>query len=399
MKKTVLLGLTAWGLLMGGCATQNNQANKASADTTSKNANALTVGKIISNESMNPDVAYKVANKKAKFYRSLKEYGTEDGVVSDNETAQGAFFGSVRKVKTATGTYYHVFRYYANGFNNKSNFEGSAGYKEDADYGYVKAANMKRVKTIMSEWTYKSKQLYYVGNPYAYRIWSNPVNTKHYVYITHVFDRLTTTQLYATKEMIKSNGDHYVYLKTAKRSLGWVYKSPKALIAGRYKGLGHQLLKPRGKEKMVLKVQSKRSTGNRVDANDSSALPQKVYLIKNGRQHRLRVLTVGMDNRPIRFDFYRGVASRVNAYEYWRKPWKTISSQKKLRSHFTITHEFSEPTYTNIHFFSKKSKKLVRVKTYGIDSQGTTWIYRNGQVKFKTHIDHDVTTYPISDFN
>jgi len=44
MKKTVLLGLTAWGLLMGGCATQNNQANKASADTTSKNANALWWG-------------------------------------------------------------------------------------------------------------------------------------------------------------------------------------------------------------------------------------------------------------------------------------------------------------------------------------------------------------------
>jgi hypothetical protein len=403
------VALVALGIIVGGCANSASQGQGVSASSskstpskqrsvTKTSAKASPVGKVISTEKMNPDIGYKVANKKTVFYYNLKDYGSKDGIISDNITARGNIFGATKKYVTTTGTYYRVFSYAANGFENASSPEGSADYVSENNFGVVKADGLKEFTTITSEWNYQEKQPYYVGNPYEHRIWSAPANTKHYTYVSHVFDRLARTQLYATKELVKYNGSHYVYLSTAKRPLGWVYKSPKTLIAGYYRDPGQQLLKPKAHEKMVVKKQSRESAGTRVDVSDSTALPQRVYQIRNKRKHTLRVLTMGMDNRPIRIDFKRGKAVKVRTFEYWRKPWKTITNKKKLRTHFTVSHDFVESSWSTVHFYKHQSKKLVRVRTYGTDSHATIWIYRNGKVGFKTVMPKDIESYPLANF-
>jgi len=394
------------GIVEVGCTAQSSQRAKASSSSkiktslskASSTSKPSLAGKILSTEKMNPDIAYKVANKKTVFYYNLKDYGSKDGIISDNVTARGSIFGATKKYVTTTGTYFRVFSYAANGFENAKSPEGSADYISDNDFGVVKADGLKQFSTVKSEWTYSQKQPYYVGNPYDHRIWSAPANTKHYTYVSHVFDRLVSTQLYATKELVTYKGNHYVYLETAKRSLGWVYKSSKTLVAGYYRDPGKQFLNPKAHEKMVMKKQSKKSTGTRVDVNDSTALSQRVYQIRNKKRHTLRILTIGMDNRPIVFNFKNGKAVRVQTYEYWRKPWKKITSKKKLRTHFTVSHDFDEQSWSTVHFYKQKSKKMVRVRTYGTDSQATIWIYRSGKVKFNTHMPKDIVSYPLSDF-
>lgn len=389
-----------------GCAKQPSKKTEASSVSVTstkpeqqKPTKSLAVGKILSTEQANPDVAYKVANKQTIFYFSLKNFGKKSDIISDNATARGEIFGATKKVETTTGTYYKVIRYYANGFENASSPEGSADDKEIADFGYVKSTGLKPFFPVASEWTYKQKQPYYLGNPYAHRIWSAPAKTVHYTYITHVFDRLATTQLYATKEMVTYNGMHYVYLETAKRPLGWVYKSSKTLIAGWYQDPGKQLLKTTSHEKMIVKKQSKKSAGNRVDASDSTALPQRVYLICNKKRHTMRTLVMGMDNRPIVIHFKHNRAVKVQAYQYWRQPWKTITSKKKLSTHFLLSHDFIEGMYSTVHFYSKRSQKLVRVKTLGSNSQAAVWIYKDGRVMFKTKPYKHTANYPLKDFN
>ncbi|WP_135368230.1 hypothetical protein [Levilactobacillus suantsaiihabitans] len=405
-KKFVVALCIFLGTVEVGCTAQPSKKTEASSTSkartssvkSSSSSKASPVGKVISTEKMDPDIGYKVANKKTVFYRSLKEYGTKDGIISDNITARGSIFGAIKKYETTTGVYYRVVMFYPNGFENKNSPENSGDTTEITNYGFVKADGLKPFSTVKSEWRYSQKQPYYVGNPYEHRIWSAPANTKHYTYVTHVFDRLARTQLYATKELVKYNGSHYVYLSTAKRPLGWVYKSPKTLIAGYYRDPGQQLLKPKAHEKMVVKKQSRKSAGTRVDVSDSTALPQRVYQIRNKRKHTLRVLTMGMDNRPIRIDFKRGKAVKVRTFEYWRKPWKTITNKKKLRTHFTVSHDFVEASWSTVHFYKHQSKKLVRVRTYGTDSYATIWIYRNGKVGFKTVMPKDIMSYPLADF-
>lgn len=133
-----------------GCAKQPSKKTEASSVSVTstkpeqqKPTKTLAVGKILSTEQANPDVAYKVANKQTIFYFSLKNFGKKSDIISDNATARGEIFGATKKVETTTGTYYKVIRYYANGFENASSPEGSADDKEIADFGYVKSTGLK----------------------------------------------------------------------------------------------------------------------------------------------------------------------------------------------------------------------------------------------------------------
>jgi len=408
MKKTVLLGLTVLGVLTGGCATQNNQANRASASSDSNSpkrkqtvSKTLPIGQIISSEKMDPDVAYKVTNKKAKFYDSLKVFGKKSGIFSDYETVHGAnlILGATEKYVTADNTYYHVVNYQSGGFENSISPEGSSDYNDEADNGYVKASDLTKFSTVKSQWTYQKKQPYYVADACNNRIWNRPAYTVHYTYVNHVFDRLSTTQLYATKELIKHTGSHYVYLETAKgKQLGWVYKTPKVLIAGKYRDPGKQLLRPKKHEKMVQKIQSKKSTKNRVGVNDSLSMQQRVYLVRNRKHQLTSVLVMGMDNRPVKLTIHNGQVTKLSNYTYRRKPWKIVTNKKKLRTHYRAEHAYIDTDIAETTFYSKKSKKLAMVETIGYDGIAHAIVYRNGRVSFKTHVYKNVITYPLADF-
>lgn len=402
MKRKVLLFLGVFGLIVGGCAEQNTRQNKVSASSSSSSSSrTLPVGKIVSSQTVNPDVSYKMANKHVKFYRSLKAFGKKSGLISDYITESGSTFGAVKKYTTSSGVYYHLvnYDYGGYGFDHASMPDTSAEYWQNADNGYVKSTDLKRYHPIKAQWTYKKRKPYYAGNTWAHRFWNAPKATMHYAYVMRGFDRLATQQLYATKELVKrSNGVHYVYLETAKhKQLGWVVKSSKTLISGLYRDPGRQFLTIRQGQTLKKHVQSKKSTHNRVGINDSLSLQQRAYVVKSWH-HVNKVLVIGMDNRPTKIYFHNDHATKVKFYEYWRKPWKTVTSHKKLQSHFRVWHEFAEGVPTKVSFFSAKNAKLAAVKTEGGDGSATTIIYRNGKVSFNTHIYKHVVTYPLADF-
>lgn len=351
------------------------------------------VGDVISSKPNDPNVAYKMANKHVKFYRSLKSFGKKSGVISDYQEEKGGLFGVKQIVTTSKGKYYHIV-----GFN-------TGGFEKDADgpddLGYVAATDFKRVKAVKAEWTYSQKKPYYIADPNSHRIWNHPAYTVAYAYITHVFDRLTTQQLYATKELITNKGKHYVYLETAKgRQLGWVYKAYHTLIAGKYRDPGEQLLTVKKHEKLVTKVQSRKSTGNRVGVNDSLSLRQRAYLVVGPKKQISRILVISMDNRPTKIYFHHGRATRVKTYTYRRKSWKSSTNKKKMRTKYLAEHAYSYLSVDAIQskFYGTSNKKLVRVNTLAFDGYGSVIIYRNGKVKFITGGLKETYTYPLTNF-
>ncbi|WP_139988700.1 hypothetical protein [Levilactobacillus brevis] len=381
------------GIPLAGCSS----VGKSGAD--SKVQTNAIVGDIKSVSIANPDVAYKVTNKQAKFYHSLKTYGKKSAVIADYDLTYDETLGVATKYVTTSGTYYHMFSYDSGGFEKSSSANESFNYDSFDDFGYVKASDVKRVSMVKSQWTYKKAKPYYVANPYTRRIWSAPIYTKHYTYITKVFDRLTTTQLYATKELIKRNGAHYVFLETAHQKLGWVYKTPKVLIAGKYRDAGRALLKPKSHDTMTVKRQNKKSTTNRVGVNDSLSLPQRAYVVRNKDKHISKVLVIAMDNRPIKVNFRHGQATKLTCYAYQRTIWKTITKKKTLKSSYYLAHSDMDIAATDIKFYKKSSKKLLTVKTNGNDGVAKVLIYRNGRVTFNTRVYKNVATYPLTDFD
>jgi len=369
-------------------SSNHNETSQVTTDAKNQDVN-LPIGQISSIKKANPEVAYKMANKHVKFYRSLKEFGSNGGVYSYYQMEKGAIFGITQVITATRGVYYHVLEYSSGGFRGKGHAD---------DLGYVKANDLKRFSVIKSRWNYAKKKPCYVANPNSHRIWNSPVYTVSYAHITHIFDRLTMSQLYATKELIKYNGQHYVYLETANgRKLGWVSKSKNTLIAGKYRNVAKHLLRVNKSERMISKVQSKQSTGNRVGVNDSLSLQQRAYLVKSGKRI-VRVLVIGMDNRPTKITFKNGKATKVISYTYRRKVWKSTTNAKKLRTHFTADHEYISVDSAKTSFYTKKSKKLVKVETDGYDGYATVIVYRNGRVNFATLIEKRVITYPYADF-
>ncbi|TGD19290.1 hypothetical protein [Levilactobacillus suantsaiihabitans] len=403
MKNTskLVLALTL-GLFVAGCSSESKPAVASSSSDkpvqsakTSSVKKALPVGEIISTKTNNPNIAYKMANKRVKFYRSLREFGTKGGVYADYISEKGDTIGIDKIITTTKGVYYHVVRY------TVSEAHGFEGKKKPDSLGYVGGQALRPFKTIKSEWTYAHKQPYYVADPNSHRIWNRPAYTEAYTYITHVFDRLTTQQLYATKELITHKNLHYVYLETAKgRKLGWVYKARHTLIAGKYRDPGEQLLKLKKHEHLVTKVQSKKSTKNRVGVNDSLSLQQRAYLVKNRKNQIVRVLIISMDNRPIKIYFRNGRAVKVKTYKYRRTLWRSTTNKKKLRSKYLVQHvgSYLSVDATRSLFYSIKNKKLVRVETLGFDGYGYVVVYRNGHVKFVTGGEGDSITYSINDY-
>lgn len=404
-----LLGATSSGCVNAASKQQGSSASTTSQSSTIKSSSTsssssfssqeLPVGKILSVEDVNPNIAYRVADKQATFYWSLKGYGKKSDIASDNATAQGLNFGAFKKYVTTKGIYYHMVSYNSGGFEKEKGWQRVTNYADDSNFGYINANNVRRFYTVTSKWTYQQKKPYYVANPYSHRIWNQPVYTVRYTFVSHVFDRLATTQLYATKELIKHTGAHYVYLETAGgKKLGWVYKSPKVLIAGKYRDPGKQLLHLKSGEKKAKHVQSVKSTKSRVGVNDSLAMPQRAYVVKNKQKQVKRVLVLGMDNRPTKIYFKNGHAIKEINYTYRRKIWKVTTNKKKLRTHFTARHTYITSAETRTNFYSSKSKKLARVMTIGDDGIATTTIYRSGHIVFKTSPFKEIITYPYANF-
>ncbi|MFD1455410.1 hypothetical protein ACFQ44_06885 [Levilactobacillus lanxiensis] len=391
----LLLGLA---LVVAGCASKVNSDENATASmfvpTNSK------VGQIKKSTVPNIDVAYKIANKKLHFYRSLKMFGKKSAVTADYATERGETFGATNKYVTSKGTFYHMVTYESGGFEGIHGPQTIDNFSDFADVGYVKASDMKRIKTVHDVKTYKHKRPYYVADPNIHRIWNQPPYTVHYTYISGVFDRLAAEQLYATKEVTRYNGSHYIFLERANgQKLGWTFKNSKSLVAGKYRDPGKQFLKPKKHEAMTKKVQSNRSTGNRVTTNESLSMPQRTYILRDKQHHIAKVLVTGMDNRISKINFHKGQATKLTVYTYRRKPWKTITNRKKLRTHYQAGHLFLQTDNARANFYSVKNPKLVTVITYGYDGMATTTVYRNGRVKFNTHKYKHIMTYPLSSFN
>ena len=405
-KKVFLILALVTGIVSAGCSS-NKQSNQIKASSKVSHSSSKVVdkvnplvGKTLSTEKGDLDVAYKMANKKVKFYRNLNQFGKKSGQISEYATEKGNTFGIAEKYTTEKGIYYHLVSYQSNGLNNDRYPSDSDFIKFWSDGGYVKASDMKRFNPIKSQWKYEKKQPYYVANPYLHHIWNSPSYTVHYTYITHVFDRLSTTQLYALKELVKQNGSHYVYLETAKgRKLGWVYKSSKVLVPGKYRDVGKQLLKLKKGEVKKASIQSKKSTTNRVSRNDTISMQQRAYIVRNKKHQIIRVLVVGNDNRPTKVLFKNGHATKSINYSYFRKPWKTITNKKKLRTHYTAENLYNSNANVGMKFYSTKNKKLVQVTTMNTDAYATTTIYRNGYVRFSTKVPKNLNTYSISDFD
>ncbi len=407
MKRKTFMILAMLGISIAGCTNNESHEKVASASSSSSKVSnsskssskvALPVGKIISRKKMNVDDAYKVSNKKAIFYRNLKEFGKKSGFYSDYETVHGSdlTLGVSEKIVTTKGVYFHMVNYLSGGFENDvTPAEENKAYE---DQGYIQADYVKPIKTVTQSWTYAHRQPYYLAYPCNHRIWTRPAYTVHYTYISHTFDRLSHTQLYATKELVKRNGSHYSYLETAHRKLGWVYKSPKVLVKGKFVDPGKQLLNKKKSEKLQSHVQSVKSTKSRVGINDSLSMQQRAYIVKNKQGKIVRVLVMGMDNRPTKVTFKNGQATKLISYTYRRKPWKTTTSQKKLRHSFWAHHIYIDTPTTKTIFYSQKSKKLLMNKTIGSDGMATTTIYRNGTVKFMTHPYKEIITYRYARF-
>lgn len=395
----IKVGLVVFvSLLAAGCTQEATVKERAWASMIP--ATNAQVGQIKQSTTPSIDVAYKMTNKKVIFYRSLKEFGKKSGESAYYATERGKTFGATNKYVTTKGTFYHMVVYETGDFEGVHGPETMANYSDFTDIGYVKASDVKQIKTMHNIKTYQHKRPVYVADPDIHRIWNKPPYTVHYTYISGVFDRLAAEQLYATKEITRYNGSHYVFLERANgQKLGWTFKTPKTLIAGKYRDPGKQFLAPKKHETMKKKVQSHRSTGNRVTTNESLSMPQRAYILRDKQHHIAKVLVTGMDNRISKVNFRKGQATKLTVYTYRRKPWQTITSPKKLRTHYQAAHVFLETDEARVNFHSMKSPKLVTVITYGNDGMATTTVYRSGRVTFNTHKYKHIMSYPLSQFN
>ncbi|VDG26062.1 hypothetical protein [Lactiplantibacillus mudanjiangensis] len=411
MKQGYILTAMLVALLVSGCGQNNHSAKvSASSSTTKKVVKKKTtkkkpkynpkVGKVISSTKGNLDGAtFKFTNKKGKFYRTLQGYGKKSSIVSDYPTDKHSTLAIFRTYKTTKGIFYHVMIYQDDGFLNKISKDRMAEYKWYSNGGYVKPSDLTRFYPVKQQWQLNNVP-YYVANPWLHAIWNAPVMTKHRTYVTHVFDRYTRMQLYATKELVRYNGAHYLYLRTANKNLGWVYKGQRNLVQGTYTDPGTQLLNPQSTEKMTEQEQSTKSTGNRVGVNDSLSTQQRLYVVRNAQGQIVRLLAMTMDNRPIQINFQNGKPTKLINYSYRRNAWKVITDSKKLTTSYTARNGKVgvEAPAIKTTFYPKSQTKLVTIKATGYDGAASIVIHRDGTADFETHAYKKVLTYSLSHY-
>lgn len=407
MKKRIFLLVLLSVSLVAGCGQESNsKQSSVSASSTSKKAKKMVkkpvynpkVGKVISSTKGDIDGAtFKFTNKKGKFYRTLQGYGKKSSILSDYITDKTSTFAIFRTYKTTKGTFYHLMNYQNDKFRNTIAADRKSEYNWYSNGGYVKSTDVTRFYPVKQQWQLNSVP-YVIANPWQHAIWNAPVFTKHRTYVTHVFDRYTNVQLYATKELVKHNGSHYLYLRTADKNLGWVYHAKKNLVQEAYIDPGTQLLAPQSTEKMTELKQSVKSTGSQVGVNDSLSTQQRLYVVRNQQGQVVRLLAMTMDNRPIQINLQNGKPTKLINYSYRRNIWKTVTSQKKLTTHYLARHEYIETPQIKTVFYSKSKTKLAAVKTVGRDGASSITIHRDGTADFETHVYKDVITYDMSHY-
>ncbi|VDG26064.1 hypothetical protein [Lactiplantibacillus mudanjiangensis] len=396
MKKGTILVAMLVALLVSGCNSPSAAKQKATANSISKKRAKPKVnpriGKIISSKKHDYNMPYQMVNKKMKFYRSLKEFGTTGGEYSDYSTEEGHIFGVDKIYQTSKGgTIYHLRLYQSGGF------EGLAA-KDDSDFdyydnaGYVKASDMQQKSPIRSERTLP-KIPYYIAKPYTRAAWNRPYNTAYYTYVVHVLDKFVNKQLYATKEIIKTNGERYVYLESKTRKLGWVYASGQDLVQGNYVDPGKKLLKPKRLEKLECQIQSMNTLPKNRSQSSSVLVQQRLYTVKDKKQHLLRLLVIGMDNRMIRIDLNHDKPVKLVVYSYLQKPWKTITNQQKLMSHYRAAHLASDVPWATTYFYPKSKLRLATVTIDSTEAVSTIKISRTGRAQFKTDLGKHILGY------
>ncbi|WP_165450063.1 hypothetical protein [Lactiplantibacillus mudanjiangensis] len=381
-------------LLVSGCGSPSASKQKATESSVSKKSAKAKVnpriGKIISSKKHDYNVPYQMVNKKMKFYRSLKEFGTTGSEYSDYSTEEGNIFGVDKIYQTSKGgTIYHLRRYQSGGLEGLS-------YKDNSDFdgGYAKASDMQQKSPIKSE-RVLPKIPYYIAIPYRYWAWNRPVNTAYYTYAVHVLDKFVDQQLYATKEIIKTNGKRYLYLKSKTRKLGWVYAGGNDLVQGTYIDPGKKLLKLNKSEKLHRQIQSIKTLPKKRGRNDSVLLRQRLYTVRNKKGTLVRLLAIGMDNRPVQVDFSHGKPIKLIIYSYLQKPWKIITKSTKLSKHYRAEHFVSNIPLVTAYFYPRNKQKLVTIWIDGTDASSAIEINRNGEATFKTDFGKEIRSYSV----
>ncbi|VDG21380.1 hypothetical protein [Lactobacillus brevis] [Lactiplantibacillus mudanjiangensis] len=396
MKKGTILVAVLLALLVSGCGSSSATKQKATESSVSKKRIKVNphIGKIISSKKRDYNVPYQMVNKKMKFYRSLKEFGTTGGEYSDYSTEEGHIFGVDKVYQTSKGgAIYHLRLYQSGGF------EGLAA-KDDSDFdyyddaGYVKASDMQQKSPIRSERTLP-KIPYYIAKPYIRAAWNRPYNTAYYTYVVHVLDKFVNKQLYATKEIIKTNGERYVYLESKTRKLGWVYASDQDLVQGNYVDPGKKLLKPKSSEKMAQQVQKSSLLPKKRNKDDSVLLQQRVYTVTNKQGELVRLLAIGMDNRAVQINLHNGKPIKLVVYSYLQKPWKVITNQHKLKTHYRAKHIVANVPWATTYFYPRSKEKLVRLRIDNIAAFSVITIGRDGKAQFKTDLGKDIYGYSV----
>lgn len=124
-------------------------------------------------------------------------------------------------------------------------------------------------------------------------------------------------------------------------------------------------------------------------------LRQRLYTVRNKKGTLVRLLAIGMDNRPVQVGFSHGKPIKLIIYSYLQKPWKIITKPTKLSKHYRAEHFASNIPLVTAYFYPRNKQKLVTVRIDGTDASSAVEINPNGEATFKTDFGKEIRSYSV----
>ncbi|VDG25386.1 hypothetical protein [Lactiplantibacillus mudanjiangensis] len=360
------------------------------------------VGKILRTKKGSTRQPFVLANDSVKLYDSLKHVGNRYHVSVDGDEEEIS-----PPIKVVVAKYYYTQKGTYCSIQNLQYEAVSKPFDQyrnriwnhlsaDDDYGYIALKDLKPT-------TYYRRQSAITKTPYyltsfdvkegtnlnmnlgetTYHAWSHVPGTVFRTF-SHNTDTLLNRQLYATKQLIRTDDRKYLYMQTATgKAVGWLPATGQ-LIRGYYRDVGKRLLKPTADEKMTL-IQQEPQKRTENNAYVSQSRIYQVY--RHKKLQRLLILTAM--NTPIKVDYQKQQPVSVTLYQRnyrvlkrWQAKPKEHTYQKDNEYGLAVELTLNPQSTTKILHFMESE-----YDSEGVYTEGT--LYWDQASHFKSGIFED----------
>ncbi|MFC6182351.1 hypothetical protein [Lactiplantibacillus daowaiensis] len=359
------------------------------------------VGKVIRTKRGDAHQPMVLANDSVKFYDSLKHVNNRYHVTVDGDEEEISPPIKVVVAKyfyTQKGTYCLIQNLHHVAVTRPFDVYQAKTWTHltpNKDWGYIALKDLKPTTYYRQQTTIQKTPYYLVSfdgkNPSnlamnlgntTYHAWSNVPGTVFRAF-AHDTDTLLNQQLYATKQLIRTDGRKYLYMQTATgRVVGWLPATGQ-LVRGYYQDVGRRLLNPQAGETMTRTEQAP------IKRTLESGYISRSRIYRVYRQHQLqRLLILTAMNTPIKVTFKHQQPTQLTFYQPHYQVSRQVKVQPKTKT-YTKTNEYGAVADVTIYRQSKTTLlKFVdgddQTDEEGFSTKGS--LDRVGHVKFSSGI-------------